>query len=241
MEFRSQIQGETALAVFQQLQRQRIPLRIHVLGRGYERLSIVTGVEFRNGGTFLLLDLPVRFETELPDCEGLRVQLEFADRERIPHSCRTVIHGSKGDDLWLFLPDHIERIQRRKHFRVEPPQGTRIVYPLQGKNVEFPVLNLSLGGGLIISPMKGGAKSLCFEPGMTLRGVRLLSTMEEEKLELEIRIAEVIRAEKITESSRAHFALQFVRMEREDEQMLDRFIYYSQRRLLKKRSLLLGA
>jgi c-di-GMP-binding flagellar brake protein YcgR len=47
--------------------------------------------------------------------------------------------------------------------------------------------------------------------------------------------------EEVPESSRVQFALQFLRMEKADEQMLDRFIYYSQRRLLKKRSLLLGA
>ncbi len=241
MEFRSQIQGETVSAVFRQLQRQRSPLRIHVLGRGYERLSIVTGIESRNGQCYLLVDLPMQFETELPDCEGLRVQLEFADRERIPHSCRTVIHRPEGDDLWLVLPDSVERIQRRRHFRVEPPQGTRILLPFPGREIEVPVLNLSLGGGLVISPKRGEARSLDLGPGSTLRDVRLLSTMEEEKLEVKIRRAEVIRAEKIPESSRIQFALQFVRMEKEDEQQLDRFIYYSQRRLLKKRSLLLGA
>lgn len=228
------------IAAFRQLQRQRIPLRFHVLGRDYERLSIVTGVESRNGQSFLLVDLPKQFENELPDCEGLRVQLEFADRERIPHSCRTVIHRPAGDDLWLVLPDSVERIQRRKHFRVEPPQGTRILFPFLGREIEVPVLNISLGGGLIISP-KRGARSLDLDPGATLRDIRLLSTMEEEKLEVKIRTAEVIRADRVPESSRIQFALQFVRMEKEDEQILDRFIYYSQRRLLKKRSLLLDA
>ena len=241
MEFRRQIQGETALEVFRQLKRQRTTLRIHVLGRGYERLSIVTGIESRNGQGFLLLDLPARFEDELPECEGLRVQLEFADKDRIPHSCRTVIHRAEGDDLWLALPPSLERIQRRRHFRVEPPQGTRIVFPFLGRETEVPVLNLSLGGGLVISPKRGEIRSLSLEPGMTLRDLRLLGSMEERKLEVSIRTAEVIRVEQVPESSRVHFALRFLRMEREAEQLLDRFIYYSQRRLLKKRSLLLGA
>jgi len=241
MEFRRQIQGDTVVGVFRQLQRRRTPLRIHVLGRGYERLTIATGVESRKGQRFLLVDLPMQFETELPDCQGLRVQLEFADQERIPHSCRTVIHGPKGDNLWLAMPDSLERIQRRMHFRVEPPQGTRILIPCPQQEIEVPVLNLSLGGGLIISPKRGERRSLDLAPGTTLRHLRLLSTMEEEKLEVNIRTAEVVRAEEVPESSRVQFALQFLRMEKADEQMLDRFIYYSQRRLLKKRSLLLGA
>jgi c-di-GMP-binding flagellar brake protein YcgR len=241
MEFRRQIHGEPAVEVFRQLQLQRTPLRVHVLGRGYERLSIVTGIESQGGQAFLLLDLPAGFEAELPECEGLRVQLEFADKDRIPHACRTVIHRAEGDDLWLVLPRSLERIQRRRHFRVEPPQGTRIAFPLMGREVEVPVLNLSLGGGLVISPKRGGTRALPLEEGMILRDVRLLSTMGEENLVVRIRSAEVNRMEKVPGSSRLHFALQFLRMEREDEQLLDRFIYYSQRRLLKKRSLLLGA
>ncbi len=241
MEFRKQIQGEKTIAVFQQLQRGRTPLRLHVLGRGYERLSIVTGVEVQKDRAFVLVDLPWQFETEVPDGAGTRVQLEFADKNRIPHSCRTVIDHAEGDNLWIVLPEHIERIQRRKHFRVEPPQGTRLVMPVQDRKVEVPVLNLSLGGGLVISPMKGDLKSLPLQAGMVLERLRLLGLMDEERIEVGIRKAEVKRVERIPDSTRINFAIQFVRMERADEQVLDRFLYYSQRRLLKKRSLLLGA
>lgn len=240
MEFRNQIQGEKAVTIFQQLQGQRVPLRFHVLGRGYERLSIVTGIEIQKGRVFVLLDLPARFENEMPDAAGARVQIEFVDRKGIPHSCRTVIHYVQGDDLWLVLPDYIERIQRRKHFRVEPPQGTRLVFPFQRQEVEAPVLNLSLGGVLGISPMKGDTRSLPLQVGMRVERLRLLSMMEEDKVEVGINRAEVIRVEKIPESTRINFALHFLRMNRPDSQVLDRFLYYCQRRLLKKRSLLLG-
>ena len=241
MEFRKRIQGDRGLAIFRQLQKERIPMRIHVLGRGYERLTIVTGVENRNGRRFVLVDLPGRFESEVPESAGARVQLEFGDAGHIPHSCRTVVDHVEGNDLWLLLPEAIERVQRRRHFRVEPPQGTRIVLPFEGRDVELPVLNISLGGGLVITPAKGDAKSLPLQAGMNLRDLRLLGAMEEEKIEVGIQLAEVIRVDKVPEQARLHFAFQFLRMHKGGEQMLDRFIYYSQRRLLKKRSLLLGA
>lgn len=242
MEFVKRIQGEKTVPIFQDLKSRRIPLRFHVLGRGYERLTIVTGIEFRGGEVFILIDLPNRFESDVPDWVGERVQFEFVDKDRIPHSFRTEIDHVEGDEIWLVLPGHLERIQRRRHFRVEPPPGTQILFPFQGRNIEAPVLNISLGGGLVISPGigKGDAGPLALQAGMKLYGLLLVGPMEDEKVEVEIKSAEVIRVEKLPETKRINFAVQFSRIDREGELVLDRFIYYSQRRLLRKRSLLAG-
>ncbi len=242
MEFVSRIQGDKTIPVFQELQSRRTPMRFHVLGRGYERLTILTGIESRDGQVFILVDLPNRFEKDVPDWTGERIQLEFVDKDRIPHSCRTEIFHVKGDDLWLTLPDYLDRIQRRKHFRVEPPPGTRISFHFQGRNIEAPVLNISLSGGLVTSPGigKGDAEALVLQAGMILNDLLLVGSMEDEKVEVGIKSAEVIRVEKIPETKRINFAVHFFRINREGEAVLDRFIYYSQRRLLRKRSLLAG-
>lgn len=242
MEFVDRIQGDKTVTVFQELQSRRIPMRFHVLGRGYERLTIVTGVESRNGRVFILVDLPNRFETDVPEWAGERIQLEFTDKDRIPHSCRTEIDHVEGDDLWLSLPGHIDRIQRRRHFRVEPPPGTRIVFPFQGRSIDAPVLNISLSGGLVISPGigRGGAEPLVLQVGTVLYDLLLVGAMEDEKVEVGIKSAEVIRVEKVPETKRTNFAVRFSRLNRDGQGVLDRFIYYSQRRLLRKRSLLVG-
>jgi len=240
MEFRNRIQGNKIVQIVRDLHRRRTPMRFQVLGRGYDRLTIVTGLEFRDGRSYLLVDLPGGFENELQGAEGLRVQLEFADKARIPHSCRTVIHHKEGKDLWLAFPDSMERIQRRRYFRVEPPQGTRIRIPVEGRQVEVPVLNISLGGGLVINPGKGMGRFLQWQVGTRLSGLQLLGKVEDRGVEIRIRKAEVRRVEVVPENQRSHFAVQFLEMDRADEQALDQFIYDSQRRWLKKRSLLLG-
>jgi len=240
MESTNRVQGEKVVQVLRELQQQKTPLRIRVLGRGYDRLTIVTGFTNRNGRAFLLVDLPGGFESNVEKPEGARVKLEFADKARIPHVFRTVIHHAEEQDLWLILPEFLERSQRRRHFRVEPPQGTRIVFPFKGRQIEVPVLNISLGGGLIISPGKDTAGALPLQVGTLLFDLELSGKVDGKGMEIRIRKAEVKRVDTAPDSQRTHFAVQFLDLEREDEQTLARFIYDSQRRLLKKRSLLLG-
>ncbi|MFP4038031.1 MAG: hypothetical protein ACLFUE_10970, partial [Desulfobacteraceae bacterium] len=124
MEFVERISGEKALDIFRRLKEEYRPLRILVLGLDYDRLTIVTGVEIQDGRPFLLVDHPWGFEETVPEPEGRRVRLEFKDKKLIPHSCQTVISHVADRDLWLESPVFVERTQRRRHFRVEPPQGT---------------------------------------------------------------------------------------------------------------------
>jgi c-di-GMP-binding flagellar brake protein YcgR len=240
MEFSNRVQGEKVVQVLGELQQQKTPMRIRVLGRGYDRLTIVTGFASRNGRNFLLVDLPGGFESNVGRPEGARVKLEFADKARIPHVFRTVIHHAEDQDLWLVLPEFLERTQRRRFFRVEPPQGTRILFPFEGRKIEVPVLDISLGGGLIISPGKDTSGTLPLRVGTSLSDLELRGKVDGKGVEIRIRKAEVKRVDTAPDSQRTHFAVQFLDLKREDELALDRFIYDSQRRLLKKRSLLLG-
>lgn len=240
MEFVNRIQGRKTVSVFEDLRTQRSPMRFHVLGRGYERLTIVTGLESRDGRMFILIDLPNHFENDVPDWAGERVQLEFTDKDRIPHSCRTQIDHLDGDDLWLVFPPHINRMQRRRYFRVEPPAGTRLSFSFQGFSMEAPVLNISMGGAFVNSPDKLDTRAVTLQAGMSLYDLLLVGAMAEEKVEVRIKRAEVVRVEKIPEHSRINSAVQFFRMDRTDEALLERFIYHSQRAFLRKRSLLAG-
>ncbi len=239
MEFRNRIQGDKVVSLLRELQQQRTPLRFRMPGRKYDRLTIVTGVESRNGRSFLLVDVPGGFEEERGKEEGARVHIEFADKDRIPHSCRTVIDHVEREDLWLVLPEFLERVQRRRYFRVEPPAGTRILFPLGGKPIEVPVLNISLGGTLIISPGKDLRGVLPLQVGTRLSDVRLMGKVDGKGVDIRIQKAEVRRVDAATENRRTLFGVQFLLMEKPDEQALERFIYDCQRRLLKKRSMLL--
>lgn len=230
---------EKRIQLFQELQQNKTPVRLHLLGEGYERLTIVTGAAERNGQPHVLLDRPGGFEVDVPDGIGKRIQLEFTDKNRIPHSCRSVLTHAEGEDLWLALPMSVERLQRRQHFRVETPQGTRLVYEFEGQEYEAPVLNVSMGGVLIIGPERKRGEDPGLYPGARVTGLCLRGKQDGQHARIWIGKGEIVRIDKNTETKRLNYAIRFHAMDPVDEKALDRFIYSSQRRLLKKRSLLL--
>ena len=230
---------EKKIRLFRELRQNKTPLRLHLLGEGYERLTIVTGIADRDGRPCVLVDRPAGFESDVPDGIGKRVQLEFADKNRIPHSCRSVLTYAEAEDLWLALPTHVERSQRRRHFRVETPQGTRIAYAFEGREHEAPVLNVSMGGILIIGPDKKSGETPCLYTGAKVTGLCLWGKQEGQHVRIRIGKGEIVRIDKNVQTRRMNYAIRFHALDPSEEKALDRFIYYSQRRLLKKRSLLL--
>ncbi len=236
MEFAERISGVKAVEIFRRLEENRTPVRILVLGLDYDRLTIVTGIERREGRTFILVDYPWGFKDQVPESEGRGVRLEFTDKDRIPHSCRTEISDVGERDLWLDFPPFVERIQRRKHFRVEPPHGTRLLWSFGRSDHEAHVVNISLGGTLVISPILSGHQAYELQAGNSLSGLRLVGEKGAGQVEIAIDKALVKRAEKSPDTDRMTFALQFVEMDRAEKQVLEEFIFYCQRRLLRKRS-----
>jgi len=232
----ARIQGNVKIRVFNELQAQRIPLRLSVIGRGYERLTIVTGMESEGGKTYLLLDRPLGFEEDVPGSVGESVLLEFTDRDRIPHSCRTVLAEPTEENLRLVMPAFLKRSQRRRHFRVEPPQGTRMVFLINGRELESPVLNISMSGSLLVGPRKGSPESSFLYVDATISGIDLIARHDDLSLFLKIKTAEIRRVEFDEKLNRMKYAIQFRELEPPNEKELEKFIFSCQRRLLRKRS-----
>jgi hypothetical protein len=229
---------EKRIRLFRELQQNKIPLRFHLLGEGYDRLSIVTGIEKRDGKIYVLVDRPGGFDNDVPDGIGKRVQLEFGDKDHIPHSCRSVLTYAEGEDLWLELPEDLQRSQRRQHFRVDTPQGTRIVYAFEGREQEAPVLNISMGGILIIGPDNKSEEGPALYKGAKVTSLCLWGKQEGQPVRIWIGKGQIVRIDKNPDTKRMNYAIQFQALEPSDAKALDRFIYFSQRRLLRKRSLL---
>jgi hypothetical protein len=53
---------------------------------------------------------------------------DFVGKDKILYSFRTVVGRINGDDIWMEFPEFIERVQRRKFYRIAPPIGTKIYF-----------------------------------------------------------------------------------------------------------------
>jgi len=143
------IYGKRRFTLFDQLQKDRIAITLNLLGKNYERLTIVTGVVTENGTPYILIDIPTGFRETFQDNEKGKVLFDFMGKDKILYSFRAVVGRVAENDIWIEFPEFIERVQERKHYRIVPPPGTRIHFAMDAGEYEVNVVDLSLRGALI--------------------------------------------------------------------------------------------
>jgi c-di-GMP-binding flagellar brake protein YcgR len=229
------IGGKSLFDLFERLQEERTPLQLTVFGRNYERLSMVTGLKRGKSESYLLIDSPHRLAEDIPEHEGLKVKIEFLDKDRIQYAFRSQIVKVVAQDLWLALPEFVERIQRRIHFRIAPPIGTKISFLRDGKPLEASVINLSEGGALL-SLNLGTREGPKLWPGEELHSLHLRCFGGRVSAEFRVSKAIVRRAEKNPLAANPAYAFQFLDMDSRDKHALQVFIFQCQREMLQRRS-----
>jgi c-di-GMP-binding flagellar brake protein YcgR len=229
------IGGESLFTLFGRLKEERIPLQFTVFGKNYERLSLITGVKKGDSGSFVLIDSPPRLREDLPECEGLQVKVEFLDSDRIQYAFRSRIVRVSEQDIWLVLPEFVERIQRRRFFRIAPPMGTRVSFIRDGKPLEASVVNLSEGGALL-SFGQYSREGLKLWAGEKLHKLHLRCFGERVSAEIRIGEAVIRRVEKDPLAPHPTCACQFLSMDSKDKNSLQVFIFQCQREMLQRRS-----
>ncbi|MBN1104314.1 MAG: PilZ domain-containing protein [Deltaproteobacteria bacterium] len=231
------ISGKGALTLLEQIKEARIAIQMIVLGKDYERLTLITGVRTVDGRRYLLVDCPVRFSEDVKDHEGARVKLEFLGKDRVQYAFRSSVCAVSDNDILLEFPGSIERIQRRQHFRIAPPLGTTLSFSRNGRLIEGSVINLSEGGALLSLHKQGEPKSRLWA-GEDVRGLTLRCRAEKLTANLRIRKASVKREQREPQSGRLSYALQFLDMDPKEKNALRGFIFNCQREMLRRRSLI---
>jgi len=135
--------------VFEELTRRRSFFHLRVLGRDYQRLTCITGLERRGSKGYLLVDCPEGLPETNRSLVGATVRIDFMGADKLQYAFKTAVVKISERDLWLEYPEFVERLQRRGYYRIVPPTGTMIVLRFQDQVHEADVLNLSVGGSLL--------------------------------------------------------------------------------------------
>ncbi len=232
MEEPEKIRGKARSAIFEELYRDRITLKVIMLGTDYERLTIVTGIMNQDGIPYFRMDTPRDFRGVLKD--NLRLYFEFTGRDRLLYSFRTSDWGMFFDEIWIKFPRVIERIQRRSHFRLGAPMGAKINFKVGKKEHGISVVDVSLGGALL-SEKSGQRRGAGLERDSTIRNIELSFPSQDEDLSVKIKRSIVKRVERDHVTGNIRYALQFTDMERDQEKFLNDLLYRFQRGELRKR------
>ncbi len=226
--------GRNLLRFFQELEKNKTVIKINLLGHDYERLTMVIGVLNKESPYYFHIDYPKGFKRAVRNTSSWKIRFEFKGKDKLVYRFRTYGGYISGKDIFIPFPHHIERVQRRRFFRLETPLGARMVIPRYAHKYEFTLLNVSEGGALIGSG-KGFSRRPVFQEGDFLRHMIVLFQSEGQQFRIAIEKGMVRRLEKDPLTYRYQYALQFMDLGQDERNDLKELIYLFQRDFLKKR------
>lgn len=141
-----------------------------------------------------------------------------------------------GEEIWIPFPEHIVRLQKRREFRIDLPQGTCICIEKDKMRYELEVINLSMGGASsIFFDTKGDNQDVIkMQAGDILENIELIPPSKKDS-HVRIRKTMILRITFDGKTKQHRLVLQFLEIEKAHVNALKTLIYNIQRAFLKNR------
>jgi c-di-GMP-binding flagellar brake protein YcgR len=236
MEHSDSIVGNYVHAILEQLKDGKTLVRMKLMGKDYEQLSVINDIRKKDKIPFLLIDCPDGFVDLLKDSSS-KLQFEYTGANKLPYFFYADIVQIDQGIIWVSFPDLIERRQLRRDFRVDMPPGAYMAFKKYGVRFNKQVINLSLGGsfGALIRSQDMPQPILPISVGDTLTEIELVFQSKLFEQRVNIRKAVVVRLEENSLKRSFCYAIHFIDMDKTEEKALTELIYVIQREYLKKR------
>jgi hypothetical protein len=225
--------GKDLLRFFQDLKKNKTVIKINLLGHSYERLTMVIGVMSDGISSHFQIDYPKGFQEAIRRASSWKIRFEFKANDKLVYRFRTLGGYLFERNIFIPFPPHIERVQRRRYFRVEAPLGTQMIIP-QETRATFILLNISEGGALI-RPGDEFSRRPLFQKGDFLRDIVIRYDRDGEPSTISLEKAIVQRLERDLLTRRHQYALRFMELGKDVRNNLKELIYFFQRDYLQKR------
>lgn len=233
------IEGAKLESLFESLIADKTIISMHVVGADFQRLTCITAAEQSKTGNHLVVDCPDGFSRATAGIGSLNIRFNFNGSDHIEYIFSTSGGSRQGRELKIPFPDYVERLQRRKNFRIDTMPGTWLYFKARKIRGQIDLINVSLGGaygGLFKHNQKNLAGSL-LKSNQRLYNVRIVFPVDKTKPDHTVIIekAEVRRVERDKERKSYRYAFEFMNIDRENLQELTKAIYHIQRQFLKNR------
>jgi hypothetical protein len=233
------VQGEKLAALFNELIAKKNIISIHVVGTGFERLTCITSLERNSGGSYLLIDRPDGFSESVGGSEPWNLRFNFNGPDQLEYIFSTRGGELCGSNLKVPFPEFVERLQRRKDFRILTVPGTKLLFAVNKVKGVIDLINISLGGAFGVlrkyKPKSHGGSLLTMNQRLYKVGLIFPSDKEVDERLVVIDKAEVRRIEHDNERQLYKYAFEFMEVDKEQKQKLTQAIYHLQRQYLKNR------
>jgi hypothetical protein len=232
------LQGDKVAEILRYLIDKRVIIAMQLVGTSFERLTCVTQMRPGPQPSFVV-DLPEDFKSAAPNYNELVLRFNFNGPDRLEYIFATQGGQLKGRELHLPFPDHVERLQRRKNFRMETPLGTKLFLKIDKIQAVLGLINISLGGayGTLLKHNEKDLSGSLLESDQRLynAGILFPAEAEDEELLVIIKKLEVRRIEHDHERKIYKYAFEFMEVDPVEMKKLTQAIYQIQRRFLQRR------
>jgi len=234
------IQGDDISQLFKELQQDKIPLQINLTNGDYEHISYLKDIRKRNRAHYFLFDYNQDFQKATDGLDDWRVKIEFTGQDGILYAFQTNDSDMSGGLIWMKFPDTIHRYQRRGHFRLEAPHGTRLYFNINETRYKLLVINVSLGGtlGVLVSLTRQMEQELKLNNPSILENVELVFPSKHDHgddSKVNIQRCQIIRQERNQQTRKYECAMEFEKITEDEQKKLTELFYQWQRDYLRKR------
>lgn len=235
------IQGEAILKLFKELLKAGILLKIQLMHGEYENRIKVADIRRRIRATYFLIQYHESFREAVEGLGDWRLRFEFAGNNDINYAFETSEGKISRDMIWIKFPEFVYRYQRRVHFRLDAPHGTRLYFTIKETRYNLLVINISLGGtlGVLVSLNKKMEKELRLNTHKLLEHVELVfpSKDGDGNSQVNIKKCRIKRHQKNSQTQRYECAIEFTGITEDQQQKFSALFYRWQRDYLRKRKL----
>jgi c-di-GMP-binding flagellar brake protein YcgR len=228
---RENIRGRDILNLIEQVHRDRTLINMRLLDSDMELLTLIDDIQTSKRGWLFSVDLAPDLKQRLDSTNDPSLRFEFTDANKVPCEFITSPVEISTDRVWLLFPDVIHREQKREHFRIETPIGTRVCFQKNGEAHQLNVSDISMGGILATVRIKGRHRHI-LSVGDRLLDIDICFP----STRLRIREAVVIRQEERMSPLTLYYGIQFKAVDIDENRSLKEILYSLQREFLARRA-----
>lgn len=233
------IQGKKLIRLMEQVQRERIMLSMRLVGQNYERLTMITRIPKDKNVSFFAIDPPKDFRNIITKLGTWEFHFNFNGLDHLEHMFTTFGGKFFDNETRINLPDYIERLQRRRYFRLSVPTGTNLFFESDQVQREINLINISVRGtlGLLKTFNEKDQIKPVFRKEDYLKNIKIIfpTDIKDNKRKVSVNKAIIRRAEHNPQKNMDLYAFEFTSIDRDQEKTLIQIIYNLQRMFLQKK------
>ena len=233
------IQGKKLIRLMEQIQREKIMLSMRLVGQNYERLTMVTRIPKDENASFFAIDPPRDFRSTASKLGTWEIHFNFNGPDNLEYIFTTSGGKFYDNEIQINFPDYIERLQRRRYFRLSVPAGTKFFFESDQVQREINLINISMRGalGLLKTFNEKDQKKPIFKKDDYLKNIKIIFPSDTENNMREVNVNKTIirRAEHDPQKNMDLYAFEFVSIDRDQERRLIQIIFNLQRLFLQKK------